>query len=177
MGDPRRLRKKYETPRHPWRMDQLNQELKLIGEYGLRNKKELWRNKSLLSKIRGIARSLLGKSGEERVKLQKEYISKMVRLGLLSPESAIDDILDLDIRNLLEKRLQTVVYRRGYAKTIHHAREMIVHGHIQIGDRIITIPSYFVTRDEEPSIKAIGGQEVKTVVGEKQSKINETKKK
>ncbi|MEM4246551.1 MAG: 30S ribosomal protein S4 [Candidatus Bathyarchaeia archaeon] len=157
MGDPRRIRKKYETPRHPWRMDQIAEELRLIGEYGLRNKRELWKYKTMLSKIRGIARSLLGRSEEERARLQKEYVSKMSKLGLLKPDAAIDDILDLDIRSLLEKRLQTVVYRRGFSKTIHHAREMIVHGHVRVGDRVISIPGYLVTREDDPRIAVIGG--------------------
>jgi len=163
MGDPRRLRKKYETPRHPWSMDQLSEELKLIGEYGLRNKRELWRYKTLLSKIRGIARSLLGKSEEERLLLQREYTSKMTRLGLLPEEAAIDNILDLDIRSLLEKRLQTVVYRKGLAKTIHHAREMITHGHIQIGGKTTRIPSYFVTREDEPRIAISPGSNMANI--------------
>ena len=54
MGDPKRQRKKFDTPRFPWQMDMLNAELKLLGQYGLRNKREIWRHKTLLSKYRGI---------------------------------------------------------------------------------------------------------------------------
>ena len=59
MGDPKRTRKSYVTPRHPWRRDQLEVELHLIGDFGLRNKRELWRYKTMLSEVRGIARSML----------------------------------------------------------------------------------------------------------------------
>ncbi len=138
-------------------MDQITEELRLIGEYGLRNKRELWRYKTMLSKIRGIARSLLGKTEEERAKLQRVYITKMARLGLLTSDAALDDILDLDIKSLLEKRLQTVIYRRGFSKTVHHAREMIVHGHVQVGERVVTVPSYFVTKEDDAQIAVIGG--------------------
>ena len=152
MGDPKKQRKKYEAPRHPWRMDQLEAELKLVGEYGLRNKKELWRHKTTLSKLRGIARALLGMSEEERDALQKEYVTRIVNLGMLDESAKIDDILDLTVKNLLEKRLQTVVFRKGLAKTIHQAREIITHGHIMIGNRKVTIPGYIVKRNEDKVI-------------------------
>ncbi|MBS7655350.1 30S ribosomal protein S4 [Candidatus Bathyarchaeota archaeon] len=153
MGDPRKQRKKYETPRHPWRREQLEAELKLLGEYGLRNKRELWRYKSMLSKIRAIARSLLGKPEEEREKLRREYIPKLVKLGLLPENAGIDEVLDLDVKNLLERRLQTLVFKLNLAKSIHQARQLVTHGHIMIGDKIVSVPGYLVTKEEEALIK------------------------
>ena len=153
MGDPRRKRKKYEAPRHPWRRDQIEAELKLIGEYGLRNKRELWRYKTMLSQIRGIARSLLAGSESESVKAEKEYLQKLSRVAVLSEEASIDDVLDLDIRGLLERRLQTIVFRAGLSKSIHQARQLISHGHIAIGNRVVAVPGYLVQKIEEPAIK------------------------
>ncbi len=153
MGDPKKNRKKYETPRHPWRKDQIDVELRLIGEYGLRNKRELWRYKTMLSQIRGIARSLLAKSESERVKAEKEYLLKLSRIGVLPEETSIDDVLDLDIKGLLERRLQTVVFRAGLSKSIHQARQLISHGHIAIGNRVVAVPSYLVQKTEESAIK------------------------
>jgi small subunit ribosomal protein S4 len=153
MGDPKKQRKKYETPRHPWRKDQIEVELKLVGEYGLRNKRELWRYRTMLSQVRGIARSLLAKSGEERAKLENEYLLKLSRVGLLPEQTEIDNVLDLDIKDLLERRLQTMVFRSGLAKSIHQARQMVSHGHIVIGNRRVTVPSYLVSKLEEPAIK------------------------
>jgi small subunit ribosomal protein S4 len=153
MGDPKRQRKSYETPRHPWRRDQLDVELRLMGDYGLRNKRELWRYKTMLSRVRGIARSLLGTSEAERSRIEREYLSKLSRVGILSESASIDEVLDLDIRDLLERRLQTVVFRRGLAKTLHQARQMVSHGHISVAGRIVSVPGYIVNRDEESKIK------------------------
>lgn len=153
MGDPKKQRKSYETPRHPWRKDQLEVELHLIGEYGLRNKRELWRYKTILSQVRGIARSMLGATEAERARLEREYLSKLGRIGILSESASIDDILDLEIRDLLERRLQTMVFRRGLAKTLHQARQLVSHGHITVGGRVVSVPGYFVTRDEEQKLK------------------------
>jgi len=153
VGDPRRNRKKYETPRHPWRKDQIEVELKLIGEYGLRNKRELWRYKTMLSQVRSIARSLLARSESERVKAEKEYLQKLSRVGVLPEQTSIDDVLDLDIRGLLERRLQTIVFRAGLSKSVHQARQLISHGHIVIGNRVVAIPSYIVQKTEESAIK------------------------
>jgi small subunit ribosomal protein S4 len=87
MGDPKKQRKKFETPRFRWRTDILQEELKLIGQYGLRNKHELWRHKTMLSKTRGIARSLIGKTPEERVKMENELLMRLKKLGILAETS------------------------------------------------------------------------------------------
>ena len=124
-----------------------------MGEYGLRNKRELWRYKTMLSEVRGIARSLLGSTGEQRSRLEQEYLSKLGRIGVLSESAGIDDVLDLDIRDLLERRLQTMVFRRGLAKTVFQARQFVSHGHISVADKIISVPGYIVKRDEEGKLK------------------------
>lgn len=153
MGDPRKHRKKFEGPRHPWQLDQLEAELTLVGEYGLRNKRELWRLKTMISKIRGIVRSLQGIPDKENNELHQVQRQMLIRLGLLREEASIDEVLDLNIRNLLERRLQTIVYKKGLSKTIHQARQMITHGHIRIQDRRVTVPGYLVKRNEENLIE------------------------
>jgi len=77
LGDPKKQRKKFDTPRFPWQIDALETELKLLGQYGLRNKREIWRHKTLLSKYRGIGRSLLGMSTEERKKQEKQLLDRL----------------------------------------------------------------------------------------------------
>jgi small subunit ribosomal protein S4 len=152
MGDPKKQRKKYETPRFRWRKDILQEELKLIGQYGLRNKHELWRHKTMLSKTRGIARSLIGKTPEERAKMENELITRLKKLGILDETAVLDNVLDLSIEDLLERRLQTTVFRKGLARTIFQSRQLITHGHINIGNRRVTVPSYTVSKEEEQKV-------------------------
>jgi small subunit ribosomal protein S4 len=152
MGDPKKQRKKYETPRFLWRRDTLQEELKLLGQYGLRNKHELWRHETMLSKFRGIARSLISKTPEEREKMENELLTRLKKIGVLQETAALDNVLDLTIEDLLERRLQTIVFRKGFAKTAYQSRQLITHGHIMIGNRRITIPSYLVSREQEPQI-------------------------
>ncbi len=124
-----------------------------MGDFGLRNKRELWRYKTMLSEVRGIARSLLGATEEQRARLEQEYLSKLGRMGVLSESATIDNVLDLDIRDLLERRLQTMVFRRGLAKTLFQARQFVSHGHITVGGKIISVPGYMVKREEEGKLK------------------------
>ena len=152
MGDPKKQRKKYETPRFPWRTDTLEAELKLLGQYGLRNKREMWRHRTMISKFRGTARSLLGMAAEERSKPQKQLLDRLHRLGILPETAALDDVLDLSLEDILERRLQTLVFRKGLAKSIHQARQLITHGHVAIEGRRVSSPSYLVLRDEEAKI-------------------------
>lgn len=149
MGDPRKIRSKILHPKHPWVKERLAEELVLVGEYGLRNKRELWRAASFLRGVRASARSYLSLTGEERVKRESELISRLHRLGLVSKDARLDDVLSLTISNILERRLQTIVQRKGLAKTMHGARQLIVHGKIMMGNRVVRSPGYFVTRDEE----------------------------
>ncbi len=149
MGDPRKARKTYQTPRHPWRKEQLEEELRLLGEYGLRNKRELRRHETQLSEIRGIARTLLGATEEQRGQLEGQYLRRMSRMGILPESANVDNILDLNVKDLMERRLQTMVYRAGLARTIHQARQFVNHGHIGIGGDIVTVPGYIVKKDEE----------------------------
>jgi small subunit ribosomal protein S4 len=152
MGDPKKQRKKYDTPRFPWRTDALQEELKLLGQYGLRNKHELWRHETMLSKFRGIARSLIGEPAETRRKMENELLTRLKKLGILNETAVLDNVLDLTIEDLLERRLQTIVFRKGLSKTIHQARQLITHGHVAIGNQRMTIPTYIVTKQEESQI-------------------------
>ncbi len=149
----RRFRKKYETPFKPWDRDLLYRELVLVGEYGLRNKRELRRMATLLRKFRDIARASFALPEDKRERVTKELLNKLYKMGILPENATVDDVLKLDVRDILERRLQTIVYRKGLAKSIYHARQMIVHGHITIGDRVVTRPGYLVSRDEEPLVK------------------------
>ncbi len=151
-GDPKRQRKKYETPRFLWRKDTLQEELKLLGQYGLRNKHELWRHETSLSKFRGIARSLISQTPEERQKMENELLAKLKKLGVLQETAVLDNVLDLAIEDVLERRLQTLVFRKALAKTPYQARQLITHGHVLIGNRRVTIPSYIVSREEEVQV-------------------------
>jgi len=152
MGDPKKQRKKYETPRFAWRKDTLQEELKLIGQYGLRNKHELWRHETMLSKVRGTARSLIGKTAEERAKMENELLTRLKKLGVLQETAALDNVLDLAIEDLLERRLQTIVFRKGLTRTIYQSRQLVTHGHVAIGNRRVTVPSYIVSKEEEKQI-------------------------
>lgn len=153
MGDPKKPKKHYETPRHPWKADRLAEELQLIGEYGLRNKRELWRAQTILRKIRAHARAIYGLTGEKRVLEERSLIQRLYHMGLLSENATVDEVLRLTVRDILERRLQTIVYKLGLAKTIYQARQFIVHGHVYVGDRKVRSPSYHVMRGEEELIR------------------------
>ncbi len=153
MGDPRFNRKKYDTPKHPWEADRIKEEWELQKKYGLKNKREIWKAKSLLRNFRGQARQLQAKlryGNPQAEKEQKLLFDKLIRLGILNEANAtLDAVLSLTVEDILRKRLQTIVYLKGLARTPKQARQFIVHGHIAIGERKVTIPSYLVRKEEE----------------------------
>ena len=152
MGDPRKQKKKYEAPKFPWRSDILESELRLLGEYGLRNKRELWHHRAMLSKFRSLARSLLSMSTSDRAELESQLLGRLKFLGILPETAVLDNVLDLDMESILERRLQTIVQRKGLAKTMYQARQLITHGHITVGDRKVSSPGFLVPGKEENNI-------------------------
>ena len=152
MGDPRRLKKKYDTPNHPWEKQRIDEEKKLVIEYGLKNKRELWRAQTLLRKYRHLARSLVGLPAEERQDKEKVILGKMGSLGLIKEEGSLDDILSLKVEDILERRLQTIVWKKGLALTPKQARQFIVHGHVKVNGIRTTSPGMIVDKKTEATI-------------------------
>jgi small subunit ribosomal protein S4 len=152
MGDPRRQKKKFVTPKRPFDSDRFEQELQLIGSYGLRNKRELWRHRTDLSNYRRNARNLLALHAGERGQFEKEIVDKLVRLGILTKEPTLDNVLDLTLENMLERRLQTIVFRKGLASSMHHARQLVTHGHIALDDAKVKTPSRIISISEKDRI-------------------------
>ncbi|MFH1664375.1 MAG: 30S ribosomal protein S4 [archaeon] len=152
MGDPKKTKKKYIRPRKPWDKTRLDEEREIKKTYGLKNKKELWGIEAMLKNKRNNARKLLALELETRIQREKELTDSLKKIGLIKENASLDDVLGLKIQELLERRLQTIVWRKGLANTTKQARQFIVHGHIAINGKKITTPSYTVKTDEENKI-------------------------
>jgi small subunit ribosomal protein S4 len=152
MGDPRKIKKQYSTPIHPWQKARIDEENALITTYGLKNKREIWRLASMVRESSRQAKRLIANTTHQGELERNQLIQKLVSLNVLQPESTLDDVLGLKTHNMIERRLQTLVYKKGLASSVKMARQIIVHGHIMISGRKITIPSYLVKRNEEDSI-------------------------
>ncbi len=143
------LRKKWVRPFKRWDKRRIIEERRLMKLYGLKNKRELWRAQAELRRIRAFARKLLPLSGPEREKGEKELLGRLYRLGLLPENATLDDVLSLTVNDILERRLQTIVWRKGFARTVKQARQFIVHGHVYVDGVRVRSPSYWVRRGEE----------------------------
>ena len=150
MGDPRRFKNHYLTPKKMYDKARILEEKKLKQQYGLRRNKEIWRAKTILREFRKRARALIAEENEEE---RKALFGKLQKWGLLGKNAELEDILKLKVEDILERRLQTLVYRKGFAKTPLQARQFIVHGHIRVNGVKVTVPSYIITVDEENTIE------------------------
>ena len=145
-----------KAPRRPFEKERLDQEMMLVGQYGLKNKREVWRLQLTLAKIRKAARELLTleEAHPRRIFEGNALIRRMVRLGLLNEtEKKLDFVLGLTLQKFLERRLQTKVFKKNMAKSIHHARVLIRQRHIRVGRQIVNVPSFLVRVDSEKYIE------------------------
>ena len=148
----KKSRKKYERPLVIWDKERIEKEKELMKNFGLRKKKEIWKSIALLRKFRRMGRDLAAKKNKDK---EKELIEKLAKLNLLPENSTLDDVLSLTLENVLERRLETVVARKGLANTIKQARQFIIHGKVTIGGRKVFYPSYLVKKDEEEKIQVV----------------------
>src|SRR3989344_769842 len=152
MGDPKKSKKKYSTPSHPWQASRLKEEAILVDTYGLKNKKEIWKSASFLRNIKKQAKTFIASTSLQAKKEEKQLLQRLQKLNLLSKESRIEDVLNLQTKDILDRRLQTQVFRQGLARTPTQARQFIIHGHISVLDHKVNIPSYMLTTEEETKI-------------------------
>jgi small subunit ribosomal protein S4 len=145
----------YETPNHPYQGERIAQEADLLGRYGLKNKEELWRAQSELRNYRREARRLIGDAQGDMAAAEvagEDFLDRLRRIGVLSEDDDISQVLSLDVTDILERRLQTVAYRKGLAHTPQQARQFIVHGHVVVDGGRVTRPSKKVEVAEEDSV-------------------------
>jgi len=152
MGDPRRLKNKYKRPKKLWDTARLGVEKKLKSDYALKNMRELWVCVQELKKYRHEARRLLSITEDERKDDAVKILTKLNKFGILEKTASLDDVLSLTVRNVLERRLQTLVFKKGLAKSMRQSRQLITHGFISVGGRRVSSPGHLLNASEESMI-------------------------
>lgn len=152
MGDPKKIRKKYTPPSHPWQRVRIDAERLLVKEYGVKNKREIWKMAALLSSFTSQAKKLIIGTTEQALLEKQNLIKKLQRYGFLGADPTVDQILGLTLHDIMKRRLQTIVYKKGLAHSANQARQFIVHKHIIVGNKKVSSPSYLVSLEEEGNI-------------------------
>src|SRR3989338_8189630 len=152
MGHPRRLKKKYSKPRHPWQKDRIEVENELKKKYGFRTKKEIWKMNSFLSKMKDLSKKLIAAHGSQADIEKVHLIKKASSYGLVKPNAKIEDVLAITLEDVLNRRLQTIIVKKKFGRSMLQARQFITHGHVMVKDKTINSPSYLVKLDEESRI-------------------------
>lgn len=153
MGYPGKSQKMFARPRTPWQAERIAGEVEVVKAFGLRNKRELWKAQAILRKYRQASRTMLAAVSMGQTPPKAEAIlTRLKKLGLLKEDGDLDAILSMKVSDVLERRLQTQVYRQGLANSLKQSRQFIVHGHIQISGRRVDVPGLLVKRGEEMTI-------------------------
>jgi small subunit ribosomal protein S4 len=160
-----RKKKTYSRPRKPFDKARFEEEAVIVKTYGLEKKREIWKAEARIRDIRRIAKTLITASEEEK----KVLTDKLKKIGL--NVSNIADILALKKENWLERRLQTIAFKKGLAKTAKQARQFITHRHVKVSGKIVNKPGYIVNVNEENKIEVLA----KPIKEIKEKKLEEIK--
>ncbi|MBN2454790.1 30S ribosomal protein S4 [Candidatus Woesearchaeota archaeon] len=152
MGDSQKLKRKYTRPLKLWHKERITEENELAKEYGLKNKKEIWKANSFLKKYSREAKRLVAYKTAQAQKEKDQLLRKLKSLGLIPTEGDLNSVLSLKLKDILGRRLQTLVYKRNLANSVKQARQFIVHRHITVAGKSINTPSYLVRKAEEAQI-------------------------
>ena len=170
MGHPKKPRKQYDTPSHPWNADRIKEENRLANKYGLKNKKEIWKAESRVKRYRRDARIILGMDIDERADKEKELLDHLVRAGFISPNAKLEEVLDLNVEDILRRRLQSLVFKRGLSHTAKEARLFVVHGHITLNGKKINAPGHLVEKADEENIDLVAKDDLGILIKKGDSK-------
>ena len=149
MGSPKKQRKKFSKPAHPWQKERILAEQELLKEYGLNRKYEIWKMNTILRNFTHQAKNLVTIKNPQIEKERSQLLTKLFSMGLLAKDTTLEDVLSLTLKDVMERRLQTLVYRKNMAGSLKQARQFIIHGHIALGEKTITAPSHLVLSKEE----------------------------
>lgn len=152
MGDPRRIRRKFLRPGHPWQKERIEYEKQILYDYGLVNKTEIWKFNTKLKVFADEAKRLIAARGMQAEREKKQLLLRLANLGLVRADANLDNVLGLRLENLLDRRLQTLLVKKGLARTPKQARQFITHRHVKIGEHVVTSPSHLIRVDEETTI-------------------------
>lgn len=143
----KRKHKLYSKPKRPFEKERILKEAEIKKEFGLKNKKEIWKAEAKIKLMREKAKKLISATGAE----QKLFFDKLKKDGF--NVNSISDVLALEKRDYLNRRLQTILLKRNLVSTVKSARQLIAHKKVLVNDKVMNSPSYIVPVELENKIK------------------------
>ena len=142
----KRKHKRYSRPKRPFDKARIEEEGEIVNEFGLKNKREIWKADAKIKTIREKAKKLISAKPEE----QQALFNKLNKMGL--KVNSISSVLSLDKKDYLKRRLQTIVVEKKLASTFKQARQLIVHKKVLVDGKVVNTPSYIVPVELENKI-------------------------
>jgi small subunit ribosomal protein S4 len=142
----KRKHKIYSKPKRPFEKVRIEEEAKIKTEFGLKNKKEIWKAEAKIKVMREKAKKLISASPKE----QQALFDRLKKIGI--SVNSISDVLSLEKKDYLNRRLQTILVKKKIATTSRGARQLIVHKKVLVGGDTVNIPSYIVPVELENKI-------------------------
>ncbi len=148
-----RQKRKYSGPNHPWKADRIKEEHDLAKQYGVRRMRELWKARAILRNWQRLAKEIATLTGDKKESAQKILLQKVQKYEIITADADVDDVLSLKLKDILDRRLETVVHKKGMTLTPKQARQFIVHGKVLVNGKKLNSPSYLVQAGDDISYK------------------------
>lgn len=163
----KRKHKNYSRPKRPFDKARIDEEKEIVKKFGLKNKKEIWKAEAKINRFRERAKKEVSASEEDK----KLFFDKLSKIGL--KVNAIAEVLSLTKEDLLNRRLQTIVFKKELAKSVKEARQMITHKKVLVNEEVVNIPSYIVPVELEDKITVKAKREKTKKVEEPKEEVVE----
>jgi small subunit ribosomal protein S4 len=142
----KRKHKGYSKPKRPFDKVRIDEEAQIVKEFGLKNKREIWKVEANINSIREKAKGLISSDPKE----QQILFDKLKKIGI--KVDSIADVLSLEKQDYLKRRLQTVLVAKRMATTMKSSRQLITHKKVLVNGRVVNSPSYVVPVELESKI-------------------------
>jgi small subunit ribosomal protein S4 len=149
MGDPKKTKKKFSRPKKLWEKERIEEEKELIKEYYFKNKSEIWKLTSELRNFKKQAKRIIALKTPQAEKEKIQLLTRIKSLGLIPEAAQIEEVLGITQKSIFDRRLQSIVFKKGFARSMKQARQFIIHGHILVDQKKVNSPNFLVPHLKE----------------------------
>ena len=137
-----------------WEIDNNEHIVKVMRKFNLKKREEYFAYKALVADVKKLVDKL--KELEVNDKFRNinviRLVTKLNMIGVIPTDRDFTEVDKLCVSSFCRRRLPVVMQKLKMAQDVTIATQMVEHGHVKVGTRLVTDPAFLVTRRSEDLI-------------------------